>query len=66
MNPINIVYFLPVTPFFSLVFTLVILMVDIMFALVDPRIRSQYSGRKGKGKAKQKSRKKEVGSGEAA
>jgi len=32
--------------FLSIVFSLVILLIDILYALIDPRIRSQYGGKK--------------------
>ena len=37
--------------FISICFCLIMLLVDIIYAFVDPRIRSQYAG---KGKKKQK------------
>ena len=32
----------------GLIFSLIMLLVDIVYAFVDPRIKAQYEGRKGK------------------
>lgn len=47
----------------STMFAIVILIVDVVFALVDPRIRSQYSS--GKGKRKRKEEKQDGGEAQA-
>ncbi len=48
--------------FLSLLFSIVILVVDILYAIIDPRIRSQYSG----GKKQRKHKKMLAGSATAA